>query len=199
MTTPPSSPFVVPPWASPRRCYAVLVEPPTEEPIDLATAKLLAGLDWATTDPPDPRDKMMNDFIKAARNKVEQDTNLALLTQTHDVHVLVATCCIPLPPQCSPTQSIEDVTPAGTRRATVASTGVALTSTVPVAGVWRVVSGWPTVDELAAAAPLLVHAVGLLTAHYATLGRDLASIEPSTEVPQGYEDAIASYRPVTVA
>jgi hypothetical protein len=40
----------------------------------------------------------------------------------------------------------------------------------------------------------LVQAVGLLTAHYATLGRDLALSGTMTPVPMGYEEAIAPYR-----
>jgi hypothetical protein len=62
----------------------------------------------------------------------------------------------------------------------------------------RVVAGWTSVAALTTAAPLLVHAVGLLTAHYATLGRDLASLEPASEIPQGYADVISAYVPVVV-
>jgi hypothetical protein len=40
----------------------------------------------------------------------------------------------------------------------------------------------------------------LLIAHYATLGRDLATIERGTldEIPQGYRDLMAPYAPVMV-
>jgi len=64
-------------------------------------------------------------------------------------------------------------------------------------GSWQVVAGWPNAAILLAEVPLLVHAVGLLTAHYATLGRDLAlaGMRGAMEtVPMGYEEAIAPYR-----
>ena len=53
--------------------------------------------------------------------------------------------------------------------------------------------------EAAAVPPRLLFAIGLLTAHYATLGRDLASIDVTTEIPYGYEDSIAPYVPVALA
>jgi hypothetical protein len=65
--------------------------------------------------------------------------------------------------------------------------------------VLRIVSGYPSVAALTAAEPMLVHLVGRLVAHYATLGRDLVTIDPVNDTPFGYEDDIAPYRPVTVA
>jgi hypothetical protein len=86
----------------------------------------------------------------------------------------------PLPPQCLPAQTIEDVSPT----------------------VKKVTSGWATIDELKAEAPGLHQAVGLLATHYATLGRDLAitgAVASINIVPEGYEDLIAAYRLVWVA
>jgi hypothetical protein len=58
----------------------------------------------------------------------------------------------------------------------------------------RVTSGWPDRATFAKEAPLLLQAVGLLTAHYATLGRDLAGTADTFPVPMGYEAAVAPHR-----
>jgi hypothetical protein len=58
----------------------------------------------------------------------------------------------------------------------------------------RVTVGYLDPADLRARAPLLLQAVGLLTAHFATFGRDLATSDPANLVPLGYEDCIASYR-----
>jgi len=82
---------------------------------------------------------------------------------------------LPLPPQCTPLQSIEPADGSA-------------------AAVYRIVAGWPDAATLKAEAPLLVHAVGLLVAHYATFGRDLITAEGATVVPLGYSDAIQPHR-----
>jgi hypothetical protein len=194
--------FVRPPWAQPAAISSVLVTPPTEEPLTLDEAKLRAGLDWAVGD---PRDDLMNGFIAAARSQVEQDTGLALLTQTRDVtiYATITDGIFPLPVQALPVQSI--TTPSGARL-TAADwsnwwTDWVATPPAPIyAGTWRIVSGWPTAADLKISAPLLVQAVGLLVAHYATLGRDLALADkrPPELVPYGYEAAIQPYRLVWV-
>jgi uncharacterized phiE125 gp8 family phage protein len=215
--------FIQPPfWSHPDQraqvaphAVSVLVTPPVLEPLTLDQGKLRAGLDWVAGD---PRDALMTGFIQAARSKVEQDTGLALLTQTRDVYLdAISRSLIDLPAQCRPLQSVTSV--KSTDTAGVVNTldpanyVVDLASGrigLAVSGVWpsdlryvqpfviRIVSGWASVDLLTAAAPGLVHAVGLLTAHYATLGRDLASIDSTTAVPYGYEDAIAPYVQVVV-
>src|SRR5258705_9577128 len=89
-TEDPAVTFIQPPfWAQGPRAYAVaphavsvLVTPPALEPLTLDQGKLRAGLDWVAGD---PRDALMTGFIQAARSQVEQDTGLALLTQTRDV------------------------------------------------------------------------------------------------------------------
>jgi len=64
----------------------------------------------------------------------------------------------------------------------------------------RVVVGWPTVADLTADEPRLVHLVGRLTAHNMTLGRDHAlSGTIVVEVPMGYADEIQPFRPETLA
>jgi len=194
---------------------SVLVTPPTIEPLTLTQGKLRAGLDWLVGD---PRDDLMTGFIAAARSKVEQDTGLALLTQTRDVYFdrwPYGTVPLELPAQSTPLQSVTSVKSTDTAGAVntldpstylvdVASGRIGLSAS----GVWptdlrpfqpiviRIVAGWTSVALMP---PLLVHAVGLLTAHYATLGRDLASLNTISEVPQGYEDAVAPYRLVTLA
>jgi hypothetical protein len=189
------SDFVRPPWAQPSSVSSVLVTPPIEEPLTLDEGKLRAGLDWADGD---PRDDLMRGFIAAARSQVEQDTGLALLTQTRDVtiYATITDGIFPLPVQALPVQSI--TTPAGVR---LTPTDWWSWMPAPIAaGTWRIIAGWPTAADLKAEAPLLIQAVGLLTAHFATLGRDLAYEGRNiVAMPQGYEECIAPYRLVWVA
>jgi uncharacterized phiE125 gp8 family phage protein len=198
---------------------SVLVTPPAVEPLTLAQGMLRAGLtgSW-TPGTGDERDAMITGFIAAARAKVEQDTGVALLTQTRDVYLdVVSDAVLELPPQSRPLQSVTSVK-------TIDTAGV--TNTLDVSnyhvdlgnariglsdvGMWpsdlrgfqpwviRIVAGFADVATLTAHHPLLVHAVGLLVAHYATAGRDLASTDSLELVPQGYEDTIAGYVPVVI-
>lgn len=185
---------------------SVIVTPPIE-PFTLDQAKLRAGLDWAFGD---PRDDLMTDFIAAARSKVEQDTGLALLTQTRDVRFDSCGGCaagpLVLPSQSLPLQQIVSIT------ITDSQGGVSLVDpedyTVDLgtgricwlsasgAVVVRIICGW----ELADLPPLLRHAVGLLIAHYATFGRDVVLVgHIVATTPYGYEEAIQAYCLVTVA
>lgn len=217
-------PFVQPPyWACSSNASAaphavsVLVTAPVDEPLSLDEAKLRAGLDWIAGD---PRDALMRGFIAAARGKVEQDTGLALLTQIRDIYldaVPAAWTPLSLPWQSTPLQSVTSVTSTDTAGVPhlldpsnyvvdVASGRIGVSMT----GVWptdlqsfqpwviRIVSGWPSAADIP---PLLIHAVGLMTAHFATVGRDVAAVErvSGIEVPYGYDDAIAPYRLVSVA
>jgi uncharacterized phiE125 gp8 family phage protein len=191
----------------------VVVEGPSVEPFTLYEAQLVAGLDWAGGD---PREPLLTGWIAAARSKVEQDTSLPLLTQTLDLHVTGV-----------PPPTITLVRPPGQLQAVTSvhytdSSGLALPVdpalyrvdlargqiTLVSGSAWpgpaltiRFVGGWASPDALRAAAPLLVHAVGLLIAHNATLGRDLAVLAVGTlaTIPYGYADAIASYQPVVIA
>lgn len=193
-----ATPFVSVPWQQPLAVSSVLVDGPTEEPLTLADGKLRAGLDWPTGD---PRDDLMTGFIAAARSQVEQDTGLALLTQTRDVTFTVdeSTVWLPLPVQAFPVQSV--VGPDGraidpqTFAASFSRRALQWSMPTGIAGTWRIVAGWPTVAALKAEAPLLLQAVGLLTAHYATFGRDLASEgHIVTPIAMGYDACIAPYR-----
>lgn len=216
--------FVQPPfWASGARAHvphavSVLVVPPTIEPLTLDQAKARAGLTWPADD---PRDDLMRGFIAAARSKVEQRTGLALLTQTRDVYYdalpVNGVGTFRLPAQSLPLQEVVSITATDSSGvvnpldptnyvADLASARIALSPSgswpadlrASQAWVIRIIAGWPSADELRAAAPLLFHAVGLLVAHYATVGRDLASIETVTEVPFGFEEAIEPYCMVSV-
>lgn len=202
------TPAAVGPWAL-FGAWSVLVVPPVEEPLTLAEGKLRAGLDWPTTIPEDPRDQLMRDHIAAARAQVEQDTGLALLTQTRDVRIVSmagAPELLALPAQSLPLQEVlavwtEDGTPVPVRRDTtplVVIRGRAWLR-ADVAGVSdgiaRVKVGYTDPAELRARAPGLLQAVGLLTAHYATAGRDLVVTGTiATTIPNGYEDTIQPYR-----
>lgn len=188
----------------------MLIVPPVLEPLTLIEAKLRAGLDWA---PGDPRDGLMTSFIMAARSQVERDTGIALLTQTHTVSLSrAAGSCRPFALPWRPVQSVvvDVIDPASVWDADQYVLEPSSVDPTPArlelaSGSWpdglraTIVVGFTSVALLAAAAPLLVHAVGLLTAHYATLGRDLASLTPAELVPMGYADAIAPYQLVVVA
>jgi uncharacterized phiE125 gp8 family phage protein len=202
-----------------RSALSVLVEAPVDEPLTLEQAKARAGFDWVS---PDPRDALLLEFVRAARSKVELDTGLALLTQTRDAWLsafpLLPSGVIRLPAQCRPLQSVTSIIwrdtdgisfmlPPEAYVVDLARGEIGLSA----AGVWpalstlrtvapvtvRVVAGWPDPDILARQAPLLLQAVGLLTAHYATAGRDLVA-EGLAEVPLGYAAAIAPYEPIEV-
>jgi len=183
--------FITAPWASPQAVSSVLVTAPTEEPLTLDEAKMRAGFDWA---PGDPREPLMLSFVAAARAQVEQDTGLALLTQTRDVLIQGSIGMLAIPWQAWPVQSIVDLA-AGPVAPARYATWSDWSNLWVRGGSWRVVAGWPNPAALRAEAPLLLHAVGLLTAHYATLGRDLALSDHTIErVPLGYDEAIAPYR-----
>jgi uncharacterized phiE125 gp8 family phage protein len=188
-----------------------LVTPPAVEPLTLDEAKLRAAVSWP---PDDPRNPMMEKFIRAARSQVEQDTGLALLTQTRDVWTDTLPPLLMLPAQCVPTQSVVSVSwydSAGVAhllpadqyvldplRGAVLFAGNGGATDVRALRGWatRVIAGWPTPDDLP---PMLLQACGLLTAHLATSGRDLTTSELANAItPYGYEDNVAPYRPVLV-
>ena len=108
---PMSTAFVVAPWTQPSTIYQKLITPPAAEPLTVEEAKLLAAMTWPVTNPPDLRDAMVQDFIRAARERVERDTGLALISQVRELHVLVPLNVIPLPSQCLPATEILDITP----------------------------------------------------------------------------------------
>lgn len=185
-----------------------------QEPLTLDEAKLRAGLDWVAGD---PRDALMAGFISAARQKVELDTGLSLLYQVRDVFYDVLTePDIILPAGGLPLVDVVAITSidsAGLEH-TMPPTSYVLDHRggrigLAVGAAWpsdlrsfqpfrmRIVAGWP---QPAAVPPLLVHAVGLLTAHYATAGRDLATVGMNiTTTPYGYDEAIAPFIQLVLA
>jgi uncharacterized phiE125 gp8 family phage protein len=205
------------------RIRAISVLVPALEPVlelfTLEEAKIRAGVGWAAGD---VREPLLMGFVAAARSKVEQDTGLALVPQTRDIYLDGLPpfwAPLVLPAQSMPLQDVVSIT--STDSAGVVSTLDPSNYVVDLArgriglaygGAWpsdlgpgqsmviRIVAGYATPAALAAAAPLLLHAVGLLTAHYATVGRDLTTVGTIiTTTPQGYDDAISSYVPVTLA
>lgn len=196
---------------------SVLLEPPVTEPFTLAEAKLRAGLSWPAGD---PRDPLMEDFIRAARAKVELDTGLAFFEQTRGVYLdaIPPDGIIRLPAQSMPlidVLSVEWTDPANVRTAIdpaayvvdYASGRIALAAgatwpaNLRAFQPWLItlIAGWPDVATLKQEAPLLYQAAGLLVAHYATIGRDLAITGTIVaENVEGYADTIQPFRPVTV-
>jgi uncharacterized phiE125 gp8 family phage protein len=191
------------PWAYPRSAQSVLVEGPSEEPLTLAEGKLRAGLDWPDGD---PRDDLMKGFITAARQQVEKDTGLALIKQTRDVTLaIVPGAPVPLPMHALPliaiTETTDGATPARVRIDADRRTLTVIDDPLADAVVrsWRIESGWADAATLKADAPLLVQAVALLVAHFATTGRDAVitgTIVNTT--PLGYADAIQPFTLVWV-
>ena len=209
--------FIQPPFWTVRypqrvapHAVSVVVTPPTLEPLTIEQGKLRAGETWPIDD---PREALMKGWIAAARSKVELDTGLALLTQTRDVYYdRLPGNVITLPAQSLPLQSVTSVKSVDTAGVTntlaadqyhvdLGSGRIGLSDI----GSWptdtrgfqpfviRIVAGYTTVALIP---PLLVHAVGLLVAHFATLGRDVVSIDSMEDVPYGYQDAIGGYTPV---
>jgi uncharacterized phiE125 gp8 family phage protein len=199
---------------------SILVEPPADEPVTIADVKLRAELDWLDGD---PRDALATQLIQTAREFVEADTGLALLTQTRDVffdHVPPCATPILLPTYCAPVQTVLSWQ-VRTQSGVVALDPTSVTAdqgsnpgrivvAPPSSGPWpsvyglqpwalRLVVGWPTPQDLP---PRLVHAVGLLAAHLLTAGRDAVTVMGrgghDQIMPLGYEDAVDPYRAVTV-
>jgi uncharacterized phiE125 gp8 family phage protein len=186
-------------WTFPR-VSAVLVTPPAIEPISLEDLKLRARHD--RTD----EDALLLGFIQAARQQVERDTDRALLTQTWRAVVVAPYGPIEVP--WPPLQAVTKVTVQTAEGTSVLDPSLYVVDTVSAPGRVLIsgmgaaaveieyVAGWPDVAHLP---PLLVHAVGLLAAHYLTVGRDLATVGTiiSTTVA-GYAEAVAPYRLVGV-
>jgi len=183
---------------------------PTDEPLTLDEGKLRAGLDWAVGD---PRDALMQAFIAAARQYVEQRTARAIASQAHQLFYdsagIVVGTLLAVPGSSQPVISVAAVTStdaAGVDHvldaaAYVVQPGRGLVQLLgPLPTDVRPLEGW-RVDLTCGTDPLdpgLVQVIGLLTAHYATLGRDLASITPALDVPHGFEDALAPFVPQVI-
>lgn len=193
-----------PVWSCTRGSNPVMTTtvPPAIEPLTLVQAKLAAGLDWADGD---PRDAQMQGFLTTSRRKVESDAEVALLTQTRLIQYDAVPAVLQLPVKPLQTVQIAIRGLSGTTAVLDPSSyqvdqagGRIAFLTTPVGGdAWQpwqitVVAGWTSPEEIPAE---LVHLVGLLTAHCATLGRDLALLDQALPVPYGYDELIAPWRP----
>jgi uncharacterized phiE125 gp8 family phage protein len=190
------------------------------EPLTLEEGKLRAGLDWVAGD---PRDALMENFIAAARRQVEFDTDLAIRLQMRDVYVDTLDYGLgspgpQWPGQSLPLWAVQSVSwvntagvatpvPAGVYEFDLASGRIGLAPGMawPKSGalrslspwVIRIVAGFPNKESIPAD---LLDAIGLLTAHKATVGRDLAITGTIiSTVPMGYEALVGAYRRETLA
>lgn len=192
---------------------SVLVTPPTTEPLSIAEVKQRARISTSA------EDGLIRTYIKAARDQVEQDTGLALLTQTRDVYLDsvpagITPFALPWPPLQSVT-SVKYTDTGGIVQTLAASNYVWDASSMPArlalsdVGVWptdirvfqpwviRIVVGW---TNPALIPPALLEAVGILAVHMATFGRDLVSVGNTvTPMLQSYHEKIAAYSLVRVA
>ena len=158
-------------------------------------------------------DELLKSYISAARQQVERDTGCALPQQTiavgYDRIDPAGIYLVPMPPlqavvsvqvlttdgnstQLDPDTIIESFDalsmPARLTFKPGAFDGFTL---VPLSGLFlNCTVGWPK----AFLPPLLKFAVGLLASHYATFGRDLATVDSVVSMPMGYESAIQGYR-----
>jgi uncharacterized phiE125 gp8 family phage protein len=190
--------------STPTAIRSMLALPIDPEPLTLDEGKLRAGLDWIAGD---ERDALMLGFISAARAQVEQDTGLAIPEQSRDLFFDALPTFIAwraLPSQSTPLQRITTVSwldSAGTvmvldptaYTVTISNAGVTLTVAAPPADAqrWivRIVAGF--VPPLP---PSLLQAVGVLTGHYATVGRDVSIDERRIGLtPLGYAEAIRAW------
>ena len=193
---------------------STVVTPPTVEPLTITDMKARGRIFG------NDEDGLIHAYIKAARNQVEQDTGIALLTQTRDVFFdgggLGGSVPFDLPwPPLQSVTWIKTYSTAGVQSTWDASNYHVDASSMPArialtdAGIWptdlrvfqpwslRMVVGWTSPDLIP---PALREAVGLLAVHRATIGRDLA-LEGMTAsvVPYGYAEMIAPYQRVSVA
>ena len=191
-----------PPGEWGRNPVSTMLTPPTEEPITVAEAKLRAGLDWPTTD---PREDLMKKFLATARRKVETDACLAFLTQERQIQYDAVPAVLQLPVR--PLQAVSigityqdgSTTTLDPSAYLVDLAGGRIAFVTPPTNLrvfqpwtFTVTAGYEDVDDVP---PELVHLVGILVAHYATLGRDLALVDEMFQVPYGYDDLIAPWRP----
>lgn len=206
-------------WASERyppialHATSVVFVEPTVEPLDtsnLTAAKLYARISGTALD------TLLPTLIKSARMKVEQDTGLALLTQTRDVTFdgFPYDGMFTLPPQSTPLQSITSVQyydTSGVLQTFDPVNYLLDSSSRPArigltdAGSWptdlrgfqpvtlRIVAGYVDVAHIPAP---LVQAVGVLVGFYANEGSDRFMADTMRDE---YEELIAPYVPVTVA
>jgi uncharacterized phiE125 gp8 family phage protein len=181
---------------------------PDTEPITAADlynyARIVGG---------DEEDPIALDYIRAARQQVENDTGRALPMQTLDIFLdYVPYTVVPLPwPPVIELPTIEVALADGTSQ-TVTDYSIDFYSQPArllihnVADLPALATGF-TVLHLTLLVgyspptlpPLLKHAVGLLAAHFLTTGRDITIIGDRMEVmPFGYAEAIAPFRLVAL-
>jgi uncharacterized phiE125 gp8 family phage protein len=217
--------FIEPPfWSSwsdcppPAHMRSVVVTPSVPV-LTRAQGKTYAGLDWLDGD---ARDALMDNWILSAQRKVEQDTGVALLTQTIDVYLdALPSDRTPIDLPWRPITAITSVkyTDSGGTQQTLDPTNYLYdgASAAPIAarialsqtGLWpsdlrffqpyviRLVAGYADVTALQAAAPELFDAVGLLVGHAANTGRDRYT--NTAQLRDEYDEKIAPYRLVAVA
>jgi uncharacterized phiE125 gp8 family phage protein len=195
---------------------SVLTTPPTGEPLTIDEGKLLAGFEWPAGD---PREPLMRGWIQTARAVVERDTGTGLLTQTRTLWLDSLPLPFTLPPPAKPLQAVTitatDLTSteqiidpslyvvdlAGGRIG-LGPTGFAGWPQTTLRGFqpWRLelVLGYPDVATLEATEPLLLSLVRLLTAHLATMGRDVVTPDQVVEMPFTYTALLESYLPLTL-
>jgi uncharacterized phiE125 gp8 family phage protein len=204
----------------PPRWSVQVSTPPAAEPLTvdelLTYARILTG---------DEEPTLLAGVIAAARQQVEQDTGLALLTQTQECYLDVlapaglwssaAWWALDLPwPPLQRVDRVEWTDVANVVHPVDPATYVVDAVSRPGRLIWTTGAGWPSgvrsfqgwhVQQVvgwpdpAALPPLLKHAVGLLAAHLLTTGRDLASDTPMTLMPMSYTQAIAPFRLETLA
>jgi uncharacterized phiE125 gp8 family phage protein len=196
------------------RSRASLVTPPTAEPIDVASVKLYSRITS------DVEDLVVDTLIRQARQQVERDTQIALLTQTWDVafdNFPAAVSYLPVP--IGPLQSVTSVTTYDTAEVgtvfsasnywtdvfgTYGRIGLKDTITWPSslrpqnALVARVLVGYTSVDLIPES---LLHAIRILVTHWFEYrgAQSPLDFRAVPEAPPGYQALINAHVPVTLA
>jgi uncharacterized phiE125 gp8 family phage protein len=189
---------------------AVIAEP-DDEPITPEQLQELARVLVADQEP-----GLMDGYIKAARQHVERDTGLALITQSVSVGFDRLPTGQPVDLPIAPVQGVEGFSYFDTSGdpheldATAYAVDIdsrpariALLTVPPDARAFQAYALRLTVgfgdapDDVPAP---LVHAVGLLATHYLQAGRDPLVIGTIVApMPFGYDDDVQPYRLVTIA
>lgn len=174
---------------------AILVDGPAEEPMTPDQLKARARHDRSD------EDALLPDYIRAARQQVELDTERALLTQSWRASIASGgVVALPWPPLQDITEVLQVIGGVSTvlEPAAYAVDYASGVMTLPVIDGGYLVEYVAGAESVALIPPLLLQAVGILAVHYLTLGRDLVSAGAFVPVPQNYLDAIQPFRPVSV-
>lgn len=194
-----------------RPTWAIVESDRGAEPI--TPAELLA---WAKIIPGDEQPELLSDCIRAARDQIERDTGLALISRTVDAYSDVLPLWTPVELPAPPVQTVESIDWRGVDQSVVTIDPSAYTLDLarrPARLLWQSSAAgwsWPIVGASFTAwhlsmtvgftpetlPPRLKQLVATLAAYFLTTGRDLVLAEARSPVvmPLGYWEGISVFR-----